>query len=298
MTDSNMRKMKENAMIVLMVIFTGIVLASFFVIIGDIFLRGFFGVIDRGWEYLVSNRYEGGIGNEILGTLLLAFLSSFISIPIGVLAAVYSQEYAKQNLLTKFIRFTSEVLASVPSIVFGLFGLAVFVFFVSDFIEAVFGYRVTFALLWGALTLAFMEIPGIIRTSEESIKAVPLAYREGSYALGASKWQTERMVVLRAAMPGIVTGVLISFGRTIGETAPIIYTAGYTQFLPDPSWRALFEPVGSLTMGIYSGYANLGITHEMADLYSSAFILILMVFSVNALAQYLIRRHAMYLKGR
>ena len=294
----NRRKLEERVMIILMLLFTALVVSCFFVIIGDIVTKGFGRVVEGGWDYLTSNRYEGGIGNEIIGTLLLAFLSSFISIPIGVFAAVYAQEYAKQNVITKAIRFTSEVLASVPSIVFGLFGLAVFVFFISDLLELLFSYRVTFALLWGALTLAFMEIPGIIRTSEEAIKAVPLAYREGSYALGAGKWHTVRKAVLPAALPGIITGVLISFGRTIGETAPIIYTAGYSPFLPHVSPEALFEPVGSLTMGIYVGYMNLGLTHTVADLYGSAFMLILMVVAVNVAAQLLMRYHARYLRGR
>ena len=298
MGNLNRRKLEERVMIVFMFIFTGIVISCFFIVVGDIVMKGLGRVVEGGWVYLTSNRYEGGIGNEIIGTLLLAFLSSFISIPIGVLAAVYAQEYAKQNVLTKTIRFTSEVLASVPSIVFGLFGLAIFVFFISDTIDLLFGYHVTFALLWGALTLAFMEIPGIIRTSEEAIKAVPPAYREASYALGANKWHTIRKVVIPAALPGIITGVLISFGRTIGETAPIIYTAGYSPFLPKASVEALFEPVGSLTMGIYSGYMNLGVTHTEADLYGSAFMLILMVVAVNVAAQLLIRYHARYLRGR
>lgn len=293
-----MRRLEERVMIVFMFIFTGIVIASFFLIIGDIAIKGAGRIFEGGFEYLTTNRYEGGIGNEIIGTILLAVLSSVISIPIGVYAAVYAQEYAKQNIVTKIIRFTSEVLASVPSIVFGIFGLAIFVFFISDLIEGFLGYRVTFALLWGALTLAFMEIPGIIRTSEEAIKAVPGGYREASLALGASKWHTIRKVVLPAALPGIITGVLISFGRTIGETAPIIYTAGYSPFLPHASLGALFEPVGSLTMGIYVGYMNLGITHTKADIYGSAFILILMVVAVNAFAQILIHKHAIYVKGR
>jgi phosphate transport system permease protein len=298
MTLLEKRKLEERVMILVMLVFTALVVSCFFIVIGDIIWKGFGRVLAGGWMYLSSNKYEGGIGNEIIGTLLLAFLSSFISIPIGVAAAIYAQEYAKQNFITKLIRFTSEVLASVPSIVFGIFGLAVFVFFIADTIELLFGFHVTFALLWGALTLAFMEIPGIIRTSEEAIKAVPLTYREASFALGADKWHTVRKVLLPAAFPGIVTGVLISFGRTIGETAPIIYTAGYSPFLPHASPGALFEPVGSLTMGIYAGYQNLGLTHTVGDLYGSAFILILMVVAVNAAAQLLIRHHARYLKGR
>jgi phosphate transport system permease protein len=190
-------------------------------------------IISKGWSALSWNflftmpregMREGGIFPAIVGTLYLVFVSIAFALPIGVMAAIYLNEYAKDNVLTRTINLAIVNLAGVSSVVFGLFGLSLFVVFLK------FGV----SIVSGALTLGIMTLPVIITTTREALRAVPRSYREVSFSLGATRWQTIRHSVLPSAVPGILTGAILSVGRVAGETAPILFTvaAFYLPRLP------------------------------------------------------------------
>ena len=160
----------------------------------------------------------GGVGPQLFNTIYILFLSMAFSVFIAIGAAIYLSEYAKDTSLTRFIRLSTESLATVPSIVLGLFGMIVFV----DFIG------MGFSILGGALSLSLLNLPLLVRVTEEALQTVPQTYREASLALGATKWQTIRKVVLPEAMSGIITGIMLASGRAIGESAILIFTAGTT----------------------------------------------------------------------
>ena len=160
----------------------------------------------------------GGVGAQLFNSFYLLFLSLLVSVPIAIGAGIYLAEYAKENYLTKFIRLSTESLATVPSIVLGLFGMIVFVNFMG------FG----FSIIGGALTLVLLNLPLLVRVTEESIRTVPASYREASLALGATRLQTIFKIILPSALPGIVTGITLTAGRALGETAILIFTAGTT----------------------------------------------------------------------
>jgi len=237
-------------------------------IIGTIAYRGI-GVIDISF-ILDSPRMsgaEGGIFPAITGTLCLVAVAILTAGPVGVGAAVYLTEYAPDNAVTHIITFGVECLAGIPSIVIGLFGYAFLVVYLG------FG----FSILSGGLALMFMILPWTVRASEEAIKTVPGDLKEGSLALGATKWQTIRQVVIPNALPGITTGVILGTGKAIGETAVIMYTAGSSLLLPE----SIFEPVRALPYHLYI-LASEGISDEMA--YGSAAVLLGMVLTINLTA--------------
>lgn len=216
---------------------------------------------------------EGGIWPTIQSTLYATGLAMLIVTPIAVLAAVYLAEYAVQGRLVKTIRFAADSLASVPSIVMGLFGLALFV-------EAM---GMNFSALAAALALSFLMLPIVMRTTEEAIRAVPKYIRWGSYGLGASKWQTVRRVVLPAAMPRIVTGLLLATGRAAGETAVVIYTMGTMISAPvSPLDPGRTMPVHVMLLAME------GINLKAA--YGTALLLVLMILAFNLTARYIVRR--------
>ena len=220
----------------------------------------------------------GGILPAIIGTAYVTALALFVAVPIGLGAAVYLAEYTKDGLLTRMVRFGVETLAGVPSIIFGLFGAAFFVY----------GLRLGLSILAGGLTLALMLLPIVIRTAEEAIKAVPRDYREASLALGATKRQTVIRVVIPAAGGGILTGVLLGLGRAVGETAALWLTMGGSILrLP----RSLLEQGRTLTLHLYL-LAMEGLSVERA--FATAALLILAVLAVNTAALILLdrfRRH-------
>ena len=237
-------------------------------IIGTIAYRGI-GVIDISF-ILDSPRMsgaEGGIFPAITGTLCLVAVAILTAGPVGVGAAVYLTEYAPDNAVTHIITFGVECLAGIPSIVIGLFGYAFLVVYLG------FG----FSILSGGLALMFMILPWTVRASEEAIKTVSGDLKEGSLALGATKWQTIRQVVIPNALPGITTGVILGTGKAIGETAVIMYTAGSSLLLPE----SIFEPVRALPYHLYI-LASEGISDEMA--YGSAAVLLGMVLTINLTA--------------
>jgi phosphate transport system permease protein len=232
--------------------------------------------VERGWNLSLSYLFEaprlsgkvGGISTIILNTFLMLILTSLMAAPIGVAAAVYLVEYAKQGLIVRILRLGTETLAGIPSIIFGLFG---FLFFV-DILGLGFG------LLSGCLTLTLMILPTIVRTSEEAIKAVPKSLREGSLALGATKLQTIARVVIPAAASGIITGLILGLGRAVGETAALIFTMGSDYKLA----KGLFSSARVLSSHVYLLFAE-GISFDRA--FSTATVLILVVLAFNYAAR-------------
>ena len=224
------------------------------------------------WPHGVN--MEGGIWPTIQSTLYVTALAMLITTPIAVLAAVYLAEYAVQGRLVSIIRFAADSLASVPSIVMGLFGLALFVE----------GIGMGFSVIAAALALSFLLLPIIVRTTEESIRAVPKYIRWGSYGLGASKWQTVSRIVLPSALPRITTGVILAAGRAAGETAVVIYTMGTMINAPvSPLDPGRTMPVHLMLM------AQEGI--NMPAAYGTALLLVLMVLGFNLTARYIGRRN-------
>lgn len=216
---------------------------------------------------------QGGIFSIIITTVYLALFSLAIAVPIGVSAAIFLTEYAREGAVIRIIRFGTEALAGIPSIIYGLFG---FVFFVVLL-------KFKYSIVSGGLTLTIMILPTIIRTAEEAIKMVPRSYREGSLALGATKWQTIYKVVLPAAIPGILTGIILGVGRVVGETAAVIYTAGSSLGLPDSIWR----PGRTMAVHLYI-LASEGLSKS--NMYATATVLIITVFVINFAANRLIKR--------
>ena len=229
------------------------------------------------WTFLTqsptSMGREGGIFPMIVGTILVAGLAVLVAAPIGVATAVYLTEYTREGRLTTVIRFGADCLAGVPSIIFGLFG---FVFFAITL-------GMGLSVLSGSLTLALMVLPTIIRTSEEAIRAVPTSYREVSFGLGSTRWQTVIYVVLRSALPGISTGIVLSLGRSISETAAVMLTAGSALRLP----RSLFDSSRTLALHFYI-LAREGIS--MPNAYATASVLIIAILALNVLSYWLMRR--------
>lgn len=235
------------------------------------------------WEFLSthprSSGAEGGILPAIVGTIYLVGGTILVALPLGMACAIYLSEYARQNRLTAAIRLAIVTLAGIPSIVFGLFGLGLFVIF--------FGFGAS--ILAGSLTLACMVLPTIIVASEESLRAVPRSLREGSLALGATQWQTIWKNVLPYAVPGMITGSILAVGRAAGETAPILFTAA-AFFLPQLP-QSMFDQVMALPYHLYI----LATQHPNATLvrpqqYGTALVLLLLVLGVNLIA-ILIRYH-------
>jgi phosphate transport system permease protein len=216
---------------------------------------------------------EGGIFPTIVGTFAVTLTGLVIALPLGVGTAIYLTEYTRNERVNAIIRFGAECLAGIPSIIFGLFGFLFFVMYL----------KMGWSLLSGGLTLAAMVLPTIIRTTEEAVKAVPLSNREVSLSLGATKWQTVTRAVLPMAMPGIVTGVMLSIGRAVGETAAVIFTAGSSLRLP----TSLFSPVRTMSVHFYI-LAREGISMPRA--YGTAAVLVILILLVNFVAYWAMSR--------
>ncbi|HVP97203.1 phosphate ABC transporter permease PstA [Methanoregula sp.] len=253
------------------------VLAILAIILGYIIINGLPAI---SWNFLTQGPTDlgrgGGIFPAIVGTLYLVTGAILIALPLGVGAAVYLVEYTKEGRITKLIRTGVDLLNGTPSIVFGLFGFAFLVLF----------FDVGVSLLAGMITLALMVLPTVIRTTEEALKNIPQSLREGSLALGATKWQTIRNVVIPPAVPGIVTGAILSIGRAAGETAPIMFTAVVfsTRFLP----TSLFQPVMALPYHLFILSTN--VPGSSTNKYGTALVLLMLVVAFYAVA-ILIRNH-------
>lgn len=223
------------------------------------------------WQYSTENV---SMLPALINTVIMTVLTLLFAIPVGVAAAIYLVEYAKRgNRLVSAVRLTTETLAGIPSIVYGLFG---FLFF---FMKLDWGY----SMLGGSLTLAIMILPLIMRTTEEALLAVPDAYREGSFGLGAGRLRTVFSIILPSAMPGILAGVILGIGRIVGETAALIYPAGTAAVVPS----SLMESGRTLAVHMYA------LTSEglyMEESYATAVVLLLLVVGLNALSAFAARR--------
>ena len=214
-------------------------------ILSYVFYRGFSSV---NLEFLttVKSALKGtdGIAGNILNTLYMVILTLLIATPIGIGSAIFLNEYAKGGKIVRLIEFTTETLAGIPSIIFGLFGLVFFN------ITLDLGY----SLLTGALTLSIMVLPLITRNTQEALKSVPETYRSGALGIGATKWYMIRTILLPSAMPGIITGVILAVGRIVGESAALLFTAGSGYLLPKTASQAfgkILESGGTLTVQMY-----------------------------------------------
>jgi phosphate transport system permease protein len=229
------------------------------------------------WQFLTniprSMGRTGGIASTIIGTLMVTGVAILIAMPFGIGTAFYLAEYTRESIVTRIIRFSAESLAGIPSIVYGLFGFIFFVMYLD----------LGWSVLSGGLTLAIMILPTIIRTAEEAIISVPKAYREVSFSLGGTKWQTIIKAVFPSAIRGITNGVILSIGRCVAETAAVILTAGTALGMP----TSLFSSTRTMAVHFYI-LATEGIS--MANAYGTAALLIILIFLINVVANMLVNR--------
>lgn len=222
---------------------------------------------------------EGGIYSSIISTVYLVALGLALAVPIGVGAAIFLTEYKKNGRFLGLIRFTTEALAGIPSIIFGIFGFIFFVILLG----------MGWSIFSGGMTLALMIIPTMVRTAEEAISSVSDTLREASMALGATKWETIVKVVLPSAMPGIVTGIILGVGRAVGESAAVILTAGSALGIP----KSFFDPGRSMAVHLYI-MAMEGISMEKA--YATGTVLIIAIAVINFIANTFAARHRAKIK--
>ena len=249
-------------------ILAAITLAVLIIIIGYILING---LTHINFEFLTEEPRkmgkEGGIFSVIIGTLMVTGVGILIATPIGIAAAIYFNEYAKGGKGVSVIRFFTEILAGIPSIIFGLFGFAFFVIFLG----------MGWSVISGGLTLAMMVLPTLVRATEESLKTVPMAYREGSLSLGATKWQTIVKVIIPCCKPGILTGLILGIGRAIGETAAVMLTVGGSLRVP----TSIFDSTRTMSVHLYVLAAE-GLSQEKT--YATAALLIIIVLLINTAA--------------
>ena len=229
---------------------------------------------------VVDSGKSGGIFPMIISSLYVTFIAILIATPLGVGAAIYMVEYSKNGLLSRLIRFGAETLASIPSIVYGLFGLSFFVIFLG----------LGWSVLSAGLVLAIMAIPTIFQVAEVSLSSVPSQYKEGSYGLGATKWQTIARVILPAAIPGIVTGVILAITRAISEAAAVMYAVGSATSIP----ISMFDPGRPLPLHLYV-LATEGVS--LPNAYGTATVLVLIVLVITFLTNYYVNRYQKKMMG-
>ena len=225
------------------------------------------------WTY---NSEDVSMLPSIINTVLMTLLSLLIAAPLGIFSSIYLVEYAKRgNKIVKLIRITAETLSGIPSIVYGLFGMLFFVVTL----------HWSYSILSGAFTLAIMILPLIIRTTEEALKSVPDAYREGSFGLGAGRLRTVFRIVLPSAVPGILAGIILAIGRIVGETAALIFTAGTAPVVP----KSLFDSARTLSVHMYN-LSQEGLYVDQA--YATAVVLLLVVVAINGLSNFVAKKIA------
>lgn len=250
-----------------------ITVATFVFIVGHVLVRGIPSLTPSlfAWTYTSENV---SMLPAILNTLIMTALSLLVAVPLGVFSAVYLVEYARRgSRVVALVRMAAETLSGIPSIVYGLFGL---LFFVTSL-------GMGYSILAGALTLSIMILPLVLRATEEALKAVPDAYREGAFGLGAGRLRTVFRIVLPSAMPGILAGVILAVGRIVGETAALIYTSGTVAEMP----TSLLSSGRTLSVHMYS-LAREGLYTDQA--YATAVVLLVIVFGINALSAFIAKR--------
>ena len=264
----------ENISFGLFRILSGVIVTILFIILAFIIIKGV-GVLN--WDFITTPPTDGmkggGIWPAIVGTFYLMVGSAIVAFPLGIMSGIYMHEYAKSGRLVRFIRMMTNNLAGIPSIVFGLFGMSLFVNF--------FGFGDS--ILAGSLTLGLLALPLVIRTTEEALKAIPDSFREGSLALGATKLQTIRKVILPMAMPNVITGLILALGRVSGETAPILFTCA-AYFLPQLP-HSVFDQCMALPYHLYVlATSGTDMEKQIPIAYGTALVLIIIILFVNLLA--------------
>lgn len=255
----------------------GVSIALLLGIVGYVLVRG---LPHLSWQLLstVSSARKGtfGILGNIVNTLYIIVITLAVAGPVGIGSAVYLNEYAKPGKLVRSIEFTTEILAGIPSIIFGLFGM---VFFGTVL-------KLGYSVLTGSFTLTLMVLPLITRSTQEALKTVPDSYRAGALGIGATKWYMIRTILLPSAAPGILSGIILSVGRIVGESAALLFTAGSGFQLPKGVFSKLFESSGTLTIQLYLSMQNA----KYDQAFAIAVVLILVVLIINFLAKYLAGR--------
>lgn len=267
------QKAKDGILYGIMILATGIILATLLWILFYIVSNGIGSI---NFAFIFSPGTEKGIFAMIVTTAWLVAVSLAIALPVGIITALFLNEYSKNTRPVRFLRLAIETLAGIPSILYGLFGLL--------FFSRIMGLGQS--ILSGALTLSIMILPVIIRTTEESLKAIPVSFREGSLALGATKWQTIYHVIIPASLPGILTASILAVGRVVGEAAPVLLTVGIAKNLPS----SIFQSGRTLTIHLY--YLTKEAIHQddFQIAFATATILVIFVILVNASTRFIASR--------
>ncbi|WP_337637069.1 phosphate ABC transporter permease PstA, partial [Clostridium sp.] len=275
MTDNRMKsiyqkrtRIGDNILKVLIYLAAGVAIALLVGIMGYVFVRG---LPQVSWQLLstVQSSLKGtfGILGNIINTIYIIVITLIIAAPIGIGSAIYLNEYAKPGKLVRTIEFTTEILSGIPSIIFGLFGM---VFFGMTL-------KLGYSVLTGSFTLTLMVLPLITRNTQEALKTVPDSYRSGALGIGATKWYMIRTILLPSAAPGILTGVILSIGRIVGESAALLFTAGSGFQLPKNLFGKLFESSGTLTIQLYLSMQKA----KYDQAFGIAVVLLIIVLGIN-----------------
>ena len=284
MTDNSMKsiyqkrtRIGDNILKVLIYLAAGVAIALLVGIMGYVFVRG---LPQVSWQLLstVQSSLKGtfGILGNIINTIYIIVITLIIAAPIGIGSAIYLNEYAKPGKLVRTIEFTTEILSGIPSIIFGLFGM---VFFGMTL-------KLGYSVLTGSFTLTLMVLPLITRNTQEALKTVPDSYRSGALGIGATKWYMIRTILLPSAAPGILTGVILSIGRIVGESAALLFTAGSGFQLPKNLFGKLFESSGTLTIQLYLSMQKA----KYDQAFGIAVVLLIIVLGIYLLTRFLTNR--------
>ena len=284
MTDNSMKsiyqkrtRIGDNILKALIYLTAGVAIALLVGIMGYVFVRG---LPQVSWQLLstVQSSLKGtfGILGNIINTIYIIVITLIIAAPIGIGSAIYLNEYAKPGKLVRTIEFTTEILSGIPSIIFGLFGM---VFFGMTL-------KLGYSVLTGSFTLTLMVLPLITRNTQEALKTVPDSYRSGALGIGATKWYMIRTILLPSAAPGILTGVILSIGRIVGESAALLFTAGSGFQLPKNLFGKLFESSGTLTIQLYLSMQKA----KYDQAFGIAVVLLIIVLGINLLTRFLTNR--------
>lgn len=284
MTDNGMKsiyqkrtRLGDNILKALIYLAAGVAIALLVGIMGYVFVRG---LPQISWQFLstVQSSLKGtfGILGNIVNTLYIIVITLIIAAPIGIGSAIYLNEYAKPGKLVRTIEFTTEILSGIPSIIFGLFGM---VFFGMTL-------KLGYSILTGSFTLTLMVLPLITRNTQEALKTVPDSYRSGALGIGATKWYMIRTILLPSAAPGILTGVILSIGRIVGESAALLFTAGSGFQLPKNLFGKLFESSGTLTIQLYLSMQKA----KYDQAFGIAVVLLIIVLGINLMTRFLTNR--------
>lgn len=284
MTDNSMKsiyqkrtRIGDNILKVLIYLAAGVAIALLVGIMGYVFVRG---LPQVSWQLLstVQSSLKGtfGILGNIINTIYIIVITLIIAAPIGIGSAIYLNEYAKPGKLVRTIEFTTEILSGIPSIIFGLFGM---VFFGMTL-------KLGYSVLTRSFTLTLMVLPLITRNTQEALKTVPDSYRSGALGIGATKWYMIRTILLPSAAPGILTGVILSIGRIVGESAALLFTAGSGFQLPKNLFGKLFESSGTLTIQLYLSMQKA----KYDQAFGIAVVLLIIVLVINLLTRFLTNR--------